>query len=139
MVSGFGFGVVLLLVGLVGADGCLQRCEERIEAAVTHLPKLAVLLEPVDGLLHRGSLDLDGPAGAGGGARHETGALEDLQVLADRRLADLEGCGELVHRSFPLHQPREDGATGGGGEGDEGGIELFGRVHLRRLSITEVL
>ncbi len=41
-------------------------------------------------------------------ALHQSGALEDLEMLGNRRLAHLERRRELVHRSFSGREPRQD-------------------------------
>src|SRR5437868_5384837 len=46
-------------------------------------------------------------------ARHEPGALEHLEVLADRGKAHLERLGELGHRRAALQKTREDRASCG--------------------------
>ena len=80
---------------------------------------------------------MNGTAGAPGAARDEPGALEELEVLADCRLADGEGGGELVHRRIAIAQAGQDRAPGRVGEGNEGGVELFGREHLHNRRVIE--
>ena len=49
----------------------------------------------------------------------QPGTLEDLYVLADRRLADLEGRGELANRRAALRESREDATARDVGEGEK--------------------
>jgi len=51
--------------------------------------------------------------------------LENLHVLADRRLADLKGRGKFADGRRALREPRQDAATGGIGECEKDLVELL--------------
>jgi hypothetical protein len=53
----------------------------------------------------------------------QTGSLENLQVLGDRRLAYRERLGELGDRSVAERETRQDGAARRVGQREERGVE----------------
>ena len=64
----------------------------------------------------------------------DAGPLEHLEVLGDRRLAQIERLGQLVDRRLPLGKTRQDRAPRGVGEGREGEGEPIGR-HVFNLRV----
>src|ERR1700716_3856178 len=79
----------------------LQFVEICIEALEALFPVAAIALGPLHHLLQR-----SGPQPAGPGLRlaatnDESGTLQHLQVLGDRRLAHVEGFRELHHAPLP--------------------------------------
>ena len=64
----------------------------------------------------RSALAVAGPA-------DEAGALQDLEVLGDRRLGQRGGPGELDDAGLAGREPLEDCAAGRVGEGREGEAE----------------
>src|SRR5689334_13781680 len=98
--SGLGIVVLPLLLGfgrfVSAVERRLQNVEQGIEPGVRLLPELAVLLEPVRRFAHRTGLYLYRPRRADVGARNQTGPLQDLEVLAHRRLANRKGRRQFV-------------------------------------------
>ena len=58
----------------------------------------------------------------------EPGSLEHLQVLRDRRQAEVERSGQLRHGGLAFGESREDGPASRIGQGRKGGAE---RIRLR--------
>src|SRR5438105_9932286 len=97
---------------------------EPIEAL---LPEDAVALHPLGGLpepvrFEPGRAPLGVPS-----PRDESRALEDLEVLRDRRERHVEGLRQLRDRSLARGQPREDRPPGRIGDGRERRAEPVGR------------
>jgi len=64
-----------------------------------------------------------GTARAVDAAGDQAGALQHLQVTLDGGLRHVKRFGQLHDRGFAKGQPRQDGAAGGVGQGEEGGVE----------------
>jgi hypothetical protein len=82
--------------------------------------------------------------------RDQAGMLQHLQVLGNRRQAQLKGLGQLGYRRLTLAQPRQNGAPGGVGQGCKGDAEvivcdghvfyrldnyLYSKIQLIRLTV----
>src|SRR6267143_6324932 len=65
----------------------LQLLQHRIEAFEVRFPDAPVALDPIGCLGERPRLEFAGPALPLAAARNQTGSLEHLQMLGDRRLA----------------------------------------------------
>src|SRR5256885_16710160 len=94
--------------------------EQGIEALVVALPQPPVALQPFGRFPQPLGLEAARPSLRVAAARNQAGALHDLQVLGDRRLAHPE---RLVDASQPLPARRpavEDGPPGGMREGPPG-------------------
>ncbi len=63
---------------------------------------------------------------------HQTGALENAEVLRNRRQRNGNRCRELTHRHWTAHEARDDTATGRVRKRVEDGIET--RVLFRARS-----
>ena len=63
------------------------------------------------------------------GAANEAGALEHLEVLGDRRLAQRGGLGQFDHTSLARDEALEDRPAGGVGKGREGPAQRIVRSH----------
>src|SRR3954470_16975609 len=100
-----------------------------VEAVEARVPELAIALDPVVHLPPPARLDPARPPLRLAAARDETGALQHLEMLGDSGKAHGEWLGELRHRRFARHEPRENGAPRRIGEGREGGAEAVRRHH----------
>src|SRR3954454_13501496 len=98
-----------------------------VEAIETLVPELAIAIEPVVHLLEGAGLDPARPPLRLAAARDKTGALQHLEMLGDGGKAHGERLGELRHRRFARHEPRENGPPRRIGEGREGGAEAVRR------------
>jgi hypothetical protein len=106
----------------------------RIQPFEIRFPDLAVPLDP--GARLRERLRFDPPRATLGVLpdRDEARAFQDLQMLGDRRLADPKRSRQLRDRRFALHEPREDRAPRGIGEGHERGVEALRGGHSITIS-----
>src|SRR5260221_9991894 len=89
----FGAGLLGAMRPLLG----LQLFKIVVEAAEARLPELAVVSDPFGDRLQPLRLQAAGPALRLARARDQTGALEHLEMLGDRRLAHGERPGEIGH------------------------------------------
>jgi len=87
-----------------------------IEAIEPMLPVLPVLSYPTRGLLERLSLEQTRPSLRVAAAYDESGALEYLQVLRDRRQAHFKRRRELPDRCRAARDPRKNRPPGWIGE-----------------------
>src|SRR6516162_1746975 len=108
----------------------LQLAEVAVETAEAPLPVATVALGPLRHLAQRRRLQAAGPRLSAAPAAHESGALEHLQVLGDRRLAHGEGARQLHHTRLAGRQAREDGTARRIGERGEGVVEAPLRRHF---------
>ena len=79
-----------------------------VEAVEAAFPELPVVLQPVRGVLERLGLQPARPPLCVASARNQSGVLEHLQVLGDRRQADRERRRDLVDGRLAFGEPRED-------------------------------
>src|SRR6267142_527747 len=82
--------------------------EQGIQALEVALPAPAIVLQPPGRLRERPGLEAARPSLGVAPARDQPGPLEHLEVLGDRRLADLERGGQLRHRGLAGGQAGED-------------------------------
>src|SRR5690349_18381380 len=94
-----------LVLGLKLAEVILQPVEPL-------LPELTIALQPVVDAFQRLRLELAGPPLRLAAARDQAGGFQHLEMLGDRRAADVERLGELRHRGFAKREPRQDGPAG---------------------------
>src|SRR5215471_3993296 len=92
------------------------------------LPEPPIDRQPVIDRLEAFWLELARPPLCFAAARNETSALEDLEMARDRRQADLEGLGQLVHSGLAVCEARENGASRRVGQGREGGRQQVGHI-----------
>src|SRR5262245_29935644 len=92
------------------------------------LPEAPIDRQPVIDRLEAVWLELARPPLCFAAARNETGALEHLEMARDRRQADLEGFGQLVHCGLANCQARENGASCRVGQRREGGRQHVGHI-----------
>src|SRR5262245_6850835 len=107
----------------------LQLAQQRIQALEISFPDLAIGLDPRTRLRQRPGFDPPRPALRVLLDRDQARALQHLQVLRDRGLADLERRCQLGDRGLASREPGEDRPARGVGEGHEGGVEALGGVH----------
>src|SRR5262245_12072777 len=108
----------------------LQYLQVVVEPIEPLFPESAILLEPLVGFPKSAHIDSAGTHLRIPATRDESGALEDLQVLGNRRKAHVERLGELQHGRLAKCEPREDCPPRRVGEGCEGAAETIGR-HVR--------
>ncbi len=94
---------------------------ELIEAFV---PESLVIAQPVVGLFHRHGIGSDELKAAPLFPGDEIGALENLQVLGNRRQGHSVGLGNFAHRQFPPGNFPQDRTAGGIRKGMKDPIEL---------------
>src|SRR5215472_18316734 len=111
----------------------LQLLEVAVEAAEAALPVAAVAFRPLRHIAQRRRLQAARPRLTTPPAAHESRALEHLQMLGDRRLADRERARELHHPRFAAGEAREDGTARRVGERGEGVVEVSVRCHPKPL------
>lgn len=98
--------------GVFGAELAL----EGIEAA---RPEGTHVLEPVFEFVEAAGVDHLDAGLALGADGDETGLAEDLEVLGDRRGAQLELLDQLTGGAIPLGEQLDDATSGGIGDGSE--------------------
>lgn len=84
-------------------------------------------------MLHRRGTPAHQPARTPGAVhppRDEARILQHLEVARDRRLAHLEGLGQLHHPGFALGQSGQESAPGGIGESGENFLHSVHRVEV---------
>lgn len=86
-------------------------------------PEFAIAFGPVGNVLDGTRLESAEMLAAARGFGDETGALEISEVFRDSLLGDVERAGELIDGGGALCEAEEYGATGGVGEGGEGGAK----------------
>jgi hypothetical protein len=103
-------------------------------------PEFAIAFGPVGNVLDGTRLESAEMLAAARGFGDETGALEISEVFRDRLLGDTERAGELIDSGGALCEAEEYGATGGVGEGGEGGAKsihnhmvVYCRVPVKRI------
>jgi len=117
--SRFRFARDLRLARVFGFD-------ERFQIVEAGRPEDAVLLDPgIDGA-KRLRIQLINPIAAFAVFADQMGAAEKSQVLGDGRAGDGKGFGDLSSGLAAATEKIEDGATGGVGEGLEGGFGPLG-------------
>src|SRR2546422_7080420 len=128
-VTTLSFAAIFLLLALnfLRFVLALQFLEVAVQLVEALLPVAPVILDPVGDVLERIRLEPARPPLRLAAALDQSRALEDLEVLGDRRKADVEGLGQLQDRGFARSEAREDRAPRGIGEGGEGGAEAIGR------------
>src|SRR5438552_18244187 len=102
---------------------CFQLVEQCLGTLVSAHPQPAIALEPLGGVGERLRHEPPWPPLCVPAAPYEAGALEDLQVLRDRGLADGERLRQLRDRRLPRGEPRQDRAPRGIGERGERRVE----------------
>src|SRR5438128_3403304 len=95
----------------------LQLAEIIVQAIEALLPEVAVVLQPVGGVLERPRLEPAGPPLGLAAARDQAGSLQHLEMLGHGRKAHLEGLGQLRDRSLARGEAGEDRAPCGIREG----------------------
>jgi hypothetical protein len=93
------------------------------EGVKLRLPELAVLGDPIGGLLHGLGGETEAVDAAVDFAAKQAGGFEDAQVFGDGRERHAERFGEFGDFSFAEGETGEDGAAGGVGESAEGVVE----------------
>src|SRR5687768_18252739 len=104
----------------------LQLAKIILQAVETFFPEAAIALQPIVNAFQSLGFDAARAPLRLASARDQAGALQHLEVLGDRRAADVEGLGQLVHRGLAERQPRQDRPARRVGEGCEFGAQ---RVH----------
>jgi hypothetical protein len=116
--------LLTLLALVLGALDGVDVCAEPVEAVG---PDLAVLGDPVDGVVEGRRLQPARPVLGVATSADEPGALEHLEVPGDGLQAHVERLGQLVHgRLAVLGQPDEDRPAGRVGQRGEGEAERVG-------------
>src|SRR5262252_1085078 len=92
------------------------------------LPEAPIDRQPVVDGLKAFWLELARPPLCLAAARNEASALEHLEMPGDRRQADLEGFGQLVHGGLAVCEARENGASRWVGQGRKGGRQQVGHT-----------
>src|SRR5262245_44500050 len=92
------------------------------------LPEAPIDRQPVVDGLKAVWFELARPPLGLAAARNEACALEHLEMPRDRRQADLEGLGQLVHGGLAVCEARENGASRWGGQGRKGGRQQVGHT-----------
>jgi hypothetical protein len=105
----------------------LDVAEEVVESLEPLLPVRSVLSDPFRGVSQRSGGEAARAPLRLPATLDQPGALEDAQVLADRRLAEVERGGQLGHRCLSLRQADKDRSPRRIGEGSEGEAQLVGR------------
>ena len=100
----------------------LQLVEILIQPVVALLPEAAIGLGPLGDVFQRLGPQAAGAPLSVAAARDESGTLENVEVLRDRRLRDRERCGELGNGGLTRGEPGEDRPPGRVGEGCEAGV-----------------
>src|SRR5215470_18500578 len=109
----FGLLVAFLLLRL-------KNFEVVVETIESLFPEATIFLEPVIGLFQRFCIDAARTHLSVARACDQARTLENLQVLGDRRQADIERFGEFQHRGLAEREARKDRAPRRIGEGCEG-------------------
>src|SRR3981189_3565978 len=102
----------------------LQLAEICIEALEALLPVAPIAPGPFRHLLQRSGPQPAGPGLRLAAANDESGTLQHLQVLGDRRLPHVEGLRELHPSRLPGGKPREDRAPRGVSQSGKGRVEV---------------
>ena len=97
-----------------------------VEALEALLPVPSVLAEPVGDVAERFRLQATGSPLSLPPLLDESGALEHLKVLRDRRKTKLEWSRQFRDGGLTVGQPREDGPPSWIRQGGEGGAEVVG-------------
>src|SRR6266508_440639 len=97
----------------------LQFLQVLVQPIESLLPDHAIALDPLVDFLERARRERRRPPLRLLAARNEPGALEHLQVLADRGQAHVERFGELADRCAAFRETREDRAARWISEGAE--------------------
>src|SRR5688572_9559180 len=115
-----GISVFLLrfevLLGLVVLGRALEAGEGRVQAVEGALPEALVALHVLGRLLEGRSLEVAVAGGADPAAGDQSGALQHLQVLGDRRLAHREGLRQLGNARVAALEALEERTAGRVGE-----------------------
>src|ERR1700733_523309 len=101
-----------------------------IQAVEAGLPKAAIRLQPIGDVLQGRTIEPTGSPLRRPSAGDQSGTLQHLEVLRDRRLADVERLLQLLDRGLSQSQPSKDRSAGGIGESGERGTEVIGRHRL---------
>src|SRR5205823_334679 len=87
--------------------------EIRVEALITGVPELAIVLGPFGDLFDRRRLQAPRPPLRLAATRDQARSLEHPKVLRDRGPAHRERLGELAHRALAGGETRENSAPRG--------------------------
>src|SRR4029453_18248122 len=93
----------------------LELLQVLVQSVVSLFPEAAVMLRPIRNFLERRCLQLGGTRLPLAGPRDQPGSLQHLQMLGDRRQADVERLGQLEDRGLPPLQPGQERPPPGGG------------------------
>src|SRR5262245_41998952 len=93
---------------------------QRVELAG---PECAVGLDPFGRFAHWCGVELAAADASVARVLHETGALEDAEMLGDGGARDAKGRGVIADGGFAGGEVREDGASRGVGKGGEREVE----------------
>src|SRR6516164_6174181 len=105
----------------------LKFAKIRVETIKAVVPEMAVVLEPLGGVLEWPRLEPAGPPLRSAAARDQPGALQHLQMLGDGGKAHRKGLGELADSGLARGETRQDRATCRIGKGRVGGAEVIGQ------------
>jgi hypothetical protein len=89
-------------------------------------PELPVLVDPSGRIAERVRPEPAAPHPPVAADRGEAGAPEHLQVFRNRRERHVERPRQVADSRFTGGEPRQNGASGGIGEGGEGAVESRG-------------
>src|SRR5580704_49001 len=92
-------------------------------------PEPAVMFDPIGGVLQWRRLEPARPPLRRAAARDQAGTLEHLQMLRDRRQADLERFGQFGNRRLARGEPRQDRPPRRIGERRQGRAERIGHPY----------
>jgi hypothetical protein len=113
--------VIVFLLALLSI--IVKLTEIRVQAFEALLPMPPVLADPVGDVPEWCRAEPAWPPLRLTPLFDESGALEDLEVLRDRREAEVEWSSELGHRCLPLCEPGQDRPTSRVRQGREGGAQ----------------
>ena len=94
-----------------------------IQTIEAFFPETAVFLHKVGNVLERTSFQAARPPLGFAPARDQSSALQNFQMLGNRRHAHLKRLGQLGNRCLTRRQASQYGAPRGIGQGREGGAE----------------
>ena len=107
------------------------------EVVQTSGPERAIALDPIRGVSQRISVQLAAAYATLTGALDETGALEDAEVLGDRRPGHAERPREVTDGRVAARQASENRPPDRIGEGTKGMVEsLIGNHSVTNMPVT---
>src|SRR5581483_6481298 len=104
----------------------LQFAQIFVETIEALLPESSIFVDPFGDVFERAGLEVAGTPLGLAATGDQARALQDLEMLGNRRHADVERLRQFGHRGVAGGEPCEDGAAGGIGEGGEGIAQRVG-------------